>query len=549
VVANTMIRERTAVYVASRARELRKLLARGEGTLAERIDLDSLKMKQRDALEEVLGTWLEGVHFEVERMRDERLRAYYRDRYDHRRNMLDWDYSMGMAATAPIIHRVHFREWRLTGLAYEVRDAAYDTPNRTLASSAAGRQHGSSVLKRGFWGDIANSPYPAFGVQCDNARFFERRSDQMVKTACDVAYYNVVGWFHRLETGRPFTLVREDFDDFMYGASVGSGGLVKGFLRSDQSGPRPLEQQLAASRLDELIEDEAEDAARAASDATTVAAAEDERVHRELARRRVAALPKFRLVLHTGRSLDLFSRASLTRSCHHVHIASHAAHLLAAPLAAVLAEHASLAVESARFLCEVQKEAKERLALKLLELGARAGLEPATPAERVDGVHSSLVVFGFDAAWEQARKAAALERYGPSISASEIEPAAARASDAGPAPPVSQGGAAPGAPARAAATAPAASGLGAGVALRSCPARASAEHGTPPHATGDGPGEQSPALSLTWARTALPPRCSTSTGTPAARICAITGLAAKYRDPLTGCYYANAEAFKELRAR
>ena len=31
--------------------------------------------------------------------------------------------------------------------------------------------------------------------------------------------------------------------------------------------------------------------------------------------------------------------------------------------------------------------------------------------------------------------------------------------------------------------------------------------------------------------------------------CVITGLLAKYKDPLTGSYYANAECFKILRSR
>ena len=35
---------------------------------------------------------------------------------------------------------------------------------------------------------------------------------------------------------------------------------------------------------------------------------------------------------------------------------------------------------------------------------------------------------------------------------------------------------------------------------------------------------------------------------PKKKVCAITGLPAKYRDPLTGKYYANLEAFKAIRA-
>lgn len=427
---NTTIRERTALYVAARARELRTLLAHESGPLAGSIDLSALKMKERDAIDVVLATYLENVEFDVERLRDERLRSYYKDRYDVRRNVLDWDYSMGLVETAPNIHRVHFREWRMTGMAYEVRDAAYNTPNRSLASAAAGRQKGASVLKRGFWGDVVNTPYGAVGVECNDQRFFAKKSDQIVKTACDVAYYNVVGWLTQLETGRPFVLRAEDFDDFEYGASVGSAGLVKGFLRSDQAGPRPREQ--IGSIFEEITEEEEEGAAAKAEaggqqDVAKLAldaAADEERARRQVALRRRAQLPRFSLALHTGRPLDLFHRcARLQGRCAHVHVASHAAHLLAAPMTALLTERAVIAVESARFLCEVHKEAKKRLATKLVELGQRAGLQPAKPLDAIDGQHDSLVCFSFERAHEEARRAAALEQYGPLLSA-QTEPAA-----------------------------------------------------------------------------------------------------------------------------
>lgn len=419
---NTMLRERTAHYVAARARELRTLLSREEGPLAAHVDLGHLKMRERDAVEAALATYLHNVEFDAERLRDERLRAFYGERYDVRRNVLDWDYSMGLVETAPIVHRVHFREWRMSGMAYEVRDAAYDSPNRTLASAAAGRQKGASVLKRGFWGDVVNTPYGALGAECADGRFFAKRGDQMVKTACDVAYYNVVGWFTKLETGRPFELRADDFDDFAYGASVGSAGLVKGFLRADQPGPRPREQSAAV--LEDVTEGD-----EAGADKLALDAASEARARRELAARRRAALPCFSLALRSGRPLDLLQRSRIDGRCAHVHLASHAAHMLAAPLTALLAERGVVCVESARFLCEVHRDAKRRLAIKVLELGERAGLAPAKPLEQVDGQHDSLVRFVFERAQEEARRAAALARYGPSVGAPPAADAGAPAAD------------------------------------------------------------------------------------------------------------------------
>ncbi|KAJ1628509.1 hypothetical protein T492DRAFT_1017924 [Pavlovales sp. CCMP2436] len=521
VMGNTMVRERSGQYLAARAKELLRLLGREEGPFAAHIDLSSLKMKERDALEDVLATWAEGVQFEVEKLRDERLRGFYKDRYDVRRNVLDWDYSMGLVETAPGIHRIHFREWRLSGQAYEVRDAAYNTPNRSLASAAAGRQRGASVLKRGFWGDVANSPYSAVGVECDDERFFKKRSDQLVKNACDVAYYNVVNWFAKLETGKGFAVKPEDFDDFTYGASVGGAGFVKGFLRSDQPGPQPQAHEAAQmEEMEEILKGDDEAAAAVAKTESDRARseAEEARVRQEVVRRRRAALPKFTLVLHTGGALDVLARAKLAKACAHVHVASHAAHLLSAPLAALLTERAVVAVETARFLCEVHKEAKVRLALKLAELGARAGLAQVKEEVLLDGKADALVIFGYERPLEEVRRAAALERFGVSLRGAEE--AAAPAAEAMTAEPESE---------LAEATTEA---MLRGVRLDDAPAAAAA----PGVLVGERP-----------AATAAKP--TDAIGTACARVCAITGLPAKYRDPKTGSYYATGEAFKELRRR
>ena len=59
--------------------------------------------------------------FDIISLRDARLRGYYGDRYDVRNNLLDWDYSMRIKTIAPIVHIVHYRKWRNTGIAFEQR--------------------------------------------------------------------------------------------------------------------------------------------------------------------------------------------------------------------------------------------------------------------------------------------------------------------------------------------------------------------------------------------------------------------------------------------
>jgi len=71
-----------------------------------------------------------------------RCRKYYGDRYDHLRNLVDWDYHMrlvGCDERASIVNFRQWREWRATGCAFEIRDSNFTEPNRTLLSTAVGR--------------------------------------------------------------------------------------------------------------------------------------------------------------------------------------------------------------------------------------------------------------------------------------------------------------------------------------------------------------------------------------------------------------------------
>ena len=224
--ANTLIREKTAAYISAKAKVLGRAIAHEEGPLAPLFDISALKSRDRDALEAVLRTWDEGVEMDSVKLRDERLRAFYKGRYDHRRNVLDWDHSMELVEmdNCSIVHRIHWREWRMTGIAYEVRDSNYNAPNRTLAAYCTGRQKGLSVMKRGFWGDVANGPWAATGVSCVDGRLTNQKGGQHHKSSCDLAYYRVLDWLSSLETGQPFSLKEEDIHDFEYGGSVAAGG-------------------------------------------------------------------------------------------------------------------------------------------------------------------------------------------------------------------------------------------------------------------------------------------------------------------------------------
>ena len=128
LLANSLLREKTSSYLAARAAALRRVITENDGPLAPLIDLSLLKMKDRDRLHDVLCTWAEDVPCDMVRLRDERLRGLYKDRYDMRRNVLDWDYTMHLVPIASIVHKLHFREWRQTGIAVEPSPAPSPSP-------------------------------------------------------------------------------------------------------------------------------------------------------------------------------------------------------------------------------------------------------------------------------------------------------------------------------------------------------------------------------------------------------------------------------------
>lgn len=103
------------------------------------VSLDNLKFKERDALEDVISSYYSSHDYDIERYRDTRLRAHYKERYDVRKNMVDWDYSFYVKKVAPLINQKEYQAWRMNGLAFETRLASNNVPNRTFGSFVPGQ--------------------------------------------------------------------------------------------------------------------------------------------------------------------------------------------------------------------------------------------------------------------------------------------------------------------------------------------------------------------------------------------------------------------------
>ena len=92
---NSMIRDKTASYLEIIVKELIMLVTEDErcqNMLKPILDFDTLRFKDRDDMEEVFSSCLKKHPFDIEKLRDHRLRHHFADRYDTRRNQVDWDY-------------------------------------------------------------------------------------------------------------------------------------------------------------------------------------------------------------------------------------------------------------------------------------------------------------------------------------------------------------------------------------------------------------------------------------------------------------------------
>ena len=92
---NALIRDKSAAYLEGIVKELIQLVTedhRCASPIKDLVSLEQLSFKDRDEMEEIFSSYLKKHPFDMERLRDQRLRHHFADRYDFRRNAVDWDF-------------------------------------------------------------------------------------------------------------------------------------------------------------------------------------------------------------------------------------------------------------------------------------------------------------------------------------------------------------------------------------------------------------------------------------------------------------------------
>ena len=224
IYGNCKIQDRTARYIEQLGHELRLLIAEGKGRLEHVVDLSHLRYRERDGLEDSFKGYSRGVEFDVESLRDHRLRGLYAERYDSRKQLADWDYYQGIKAKASIVHIKQYKEWCHSGIAFEFGDQTYNEPNRTMMSYAEGimkkgKEKGLKKEVRGFWADVVASPYFTFGVDCETPNKFAEGlyeifnkntgTEQHRHHAVEIAMYNMLSYLWEMETGQRYAMTKE----------------------------------------------------------------------------------------------------------------------------------------------------------------------------------------------------------------------------------------------------------------------------------------------------------------------------------------------------
>eukprot|EP01135_Chromosphaera_perkinsii_P000565 Nk52_evm27s123 gene=Nk52_evmTU27s123 len=208
---NSLIRTPTYEYLIKAADGLIKCVT-NEEYLKRRmpfVDLKDLKYREKDELENVLKFWQykkskrDTDSFDIVEQWENRLRKYYGYRFDSRKNICDWDFTMKLTEKgAQIINGQLFYHWRNTGVAFRNRDGDYCVPNRTLAS----KDPTGKTKLYGYFGDIVTGPYITFGIQSNEKSFFKKRNDVLVHSSEDVAEFNICEKLEAIQTGRTYVL-------------------------------------------------------------------------------------------------------------------------------------------------------------------------------------------------------------------------------------------------------------------------------------------------------------------------------------------------------
>ncbi|GMH71944.1 hypothetical protein TL16_g05790 [Triparma laevis f. inornata] len=392
IYGNSMIQDRTARYIEETARGLIELITDGDHPLADVFNLSNLKFRDRDLIENSFKSWFCSEPFDMQGLRDQRLRHYYGDRYDVRKNVLDWDYQTRIKEVASIIHIKQYREWRNSGIAFEFGDATYNSPNRSMASYTAGmmkagKDKGMKKEIRGFWLDIICSPYAAFGVACEKVNKFAEDmffilnegtgTAQHRHHTVEVASLNVMSYLWEIETGETYTMRKKN--DIFSGLGEDASDIV---IYNTEDGDKPVEEEGGEELGEEakLKAAEAKKKKEAEAEVAKQERLEKKRLRQAASRARniVDMLDNIKIIPISGGAPGLYGKQKFSKKFDIAYLSQHGVHHCGdADFPGIMKDKGKVVLETGRHVYALQKKQCEELNRKMFELTEKQGWKMA----------------------------------------------------------------------------------------------------------------------------------------------------------------------------
>lgn len=193
---NCFLQEKTKLYLKDICSHLVEMIAQEKSPLLKVFDISRLRNVERNMIVNIFKFWSSQSEFDIGKHWNARMRSWYGDKFDHRKNLVNWDYVSRLKPVAPIINSDQYKRWREFGNAFEIRDCTYSYPNRTLSSNCktTDKEKMKSNSTQGYWSDIVNPPWISFGIKSSDKKMFRIERNEHRWTAVDVCQSNVKQW-------------------------------------------------------------------------------------------------------------------------------------------------------------------------------------------------------------------------------------------------------------------------------------------------------------------------------------------------------------------
>lgn len=130
IYGNTLITEKSANFISNSIPDLSKIIYSIGGNKKEEnsellkkmtdiFDFSNLNYKDLDNMKEIIDSYHEKTEFNIEKLREERLRYLFKERYDFRENLIDWDYQMKTREFVDFMGYNIYKKFRLSGISFE----------------------------------------------------------------------------------------------------------------------------------------------------------------------------------------------------------------------------------------------------------------------------------------------------------------------------------------------------------------------------------------------------------------------------------------------